>query len=1058
MRADFWDRPLRHGSFARLIEGSTINVTALAPDELERAIIEPAHRLGAEFEPGLVSEIVADLTDQPGGLPLLQYALTELWEQQVSGLLTRDAYHRLGGVAGALTRRAEALYLEATPDEQEAIRPLFGRLVIPGEGTEDTRRRAPRSELGRGDAVDHVIDRYGAARLLSFDTDPATREPSVEVAHEALIRQWPRLREWLDEDRHDIRIQRHLNAGATEWDKTGRPEAELYRGGRLEAAEEWANGHTGELSQIEAAFLEAGVEQRERAARAELERLRRLRGLLTATAVVAVVALIAGIVAFQQRGEADRQAELAQGNAADAIDAQRSAERERDRADAQTELAETRRMVADATSLVGDNPDLAMLLAAEAYRREETPLTLSGLQRVLSQTGPYLGTIANGETFLRAGWLADGTIVGLRESQVVFFDPATNEVLDTVDLPVPPGLPAIAFGENVVAVGLGDGSVFLIDNGQTEVFSIGADAISAIDFSSDGNSIAIGDTSGAVTLFDRSTNSRLWSTQVILDDSARDVIPADRWAVLESLGFADLFLALDPFIFGTGPRSLIFEPGTLLVGAGVHLRRLDLVSGDVVQELLLEAELAPGLPSVAQGLISVVVGPDGEINVVSNPVLGRVSSDLRDQRWFPATGRGDTNVRPLTLGYDASGTAWLALDNGQLARTAGVGEAAELIVTGLPDATGFAISPDGTEALVPSSRGIVRWSLGGSQLLAQGLPRLGNNEMYVSADGETLIASNLRGQQSVVYDLSGPQPRSITAAEYPMTAEMSPMLDPLGRYVAAWSNGAITLLERDSLDVTGIELPDAGLGESWSSDGRLLAYGGFIGTRGYVYDIDARRQIATLDLAEWMTERDLTLAGMTFDPADERLLVWVPSGSAVIFHTDTWQPDPQPVITPEEGGIQAAAFSPTGDLLVTRNLAGTIEIRDPQTFEVVRVIAGGTNAAEALAFGPYISHDGDYLLTVRDLTPRLWHLPTGTQIGAFPHDPGNTSDGRTSPQQLRLATAVGDQILTWNLDFETWPEIACRAAGRNLTTDEWAQYGDARSNYQVTCSQWPSLG
>ncbi len=247
---------------------------------------------------------------------------------------------------------------------------------------------------------------------------------------------------------------------------------------------------------------------------------------------------------------------------------------------------------------------------------------------------------------------------------------------------------------------------------------------------------------------------------------------------------------------------------------------------------------------------------------------------------------------PLTLGYDASGTAWSALDNGQLARTTGVGETAELIVTGLPDATGFAISPDGTEALVPSSRGIVRWSLDGSQLLAQGLPRLGNNEMYVSADGETLIASNLRGQESVVYDLSDPEPRSITAAEHPMTADMSPMLDPLGRYVAAWSNGAITLLERDSLDVTGIELPDAGLGEAWSSDGRLLAYGGFTGTLGYVYDIDARRQIATLDLAEWMTERDFSLAGMTFDPADERLLVWVPSGSAVIFHTDTWQPDP----------------------------------------------------------------------------------------------------------------------------------------------------------------------
>ncbi len=212
-------------------------------------------------------------------------------------------------------------------------------------------------------------------------------------------------------------------------------------------------------------------------------------------------------------------------------------------------------MVADATSLVDDNPDLAMLLAAEAYRREATPLTLSGLQRVLSQTGPYLGTIGNGDRFLGAGWLADGTIVGLRESQVVFYDPATGEAIDTFDLPVPPRLPAIAFRADVVAVGLGDGSVLLIEDGQTDVFSIGVDAISAIEFSSDGSSMAVGDTSGAVTLFDRPTSSVLWSTQVILDDSVQDVTSPDTWAFLESINLADLLLSVDPFVFGTGPEA-----------------------------------------------------------------------------------------------------------------------------------------------------------------------------------------------------------------------------------------------------------------------------------------------------------------------------------------------------------------------------------------------------------------------------------------------------------------------------------------------------------------------
>ena len=174
MRADFYDRPLRHGSFARLIEPSTIAVTALAPDELEAAIVEPAATVGCEFEPGLVSEIVADVGDQPGALPLLQYALTELYERRVSDLLTRDAYRQIGGVAGALAGRAEELTAEASADESVALRRVFGRLVTLGEGAEDTRRRVLMSELGDDAATAAVVERFGAARLLSFDRDPAS--------------------------------------------------------------------------------------------------------------------------------------------------------------------------------------------------------------------------------------------------------------------------------------------------------------------------------------------------------------------------------------------------------------------------------------------------------------------------------------------------------------------------------------------------------------------------------------------------------------------------------------------------------------------------------------------------------------------------------------------------------------------------------------------------------------------------------------------------------------------------------------------------------------------
>ena len=179
-----------------------------------------------------MSEIVAGFADQPGALPLLQYTLTELWDQRVSNLLTLDAYRSLGGVAGALARRAEHLYADASPEEQQAIQRMLGRLVLPGGGTADTRRRARRSELGTGPAIDAVLERFGAARLVSFDRDPVSREPTVEVAHEALIRQWPRLRTWLDDDREHARMLNHLHTAATEWEAAGRPDAELYRGGQ----------------------------------------------------------------------------------------------------------------------------------------------------------------------------------------------------------------------------------------------------------------------------------------------------------------------------------------------------------------------------------------------------------------------------------------------------------------------------------------------------------------------------------------------------------------------------------------------------------------------------------------------------------------------------------------------------------------------------------------------------------------------------------------------------------------------------------------------------------
>ena len=289
LRADFYDRPLAHRDISELIKASAVTVTPLAPDELERAIVDPAARRGVEFEVGLVAQIVADVTDEPAALPLLQYSLTELFERRVSGLITRSAYDDIGGVAGALAARAEELYAELDPSGHDLARRVFSRLVSLGEGTEDTRRRVTRAELGD---AGHVIDSFGAARLLSFDRDPVSREPTVEVAHEALIQRWPRLRAWVDDDRDGLRILRHLHAAAADWDASDRPTSELYRGGRLEAAEQWHGSHQLDLNEQEVAFLEESVAERSREQAEERKRVSRLRRLLVGVAGLLVISVV----------------------------------------------------------------------------------------------------------------------------------------------------------------------------------------------------------------------------------------------------------------------------------------------------------------------------------------------------------------------------------------------------------------------------------------------------------------------------------------------------------------------------------------------------------------------------------------------------------------------------------------------------------------------------------------------------------------------------------------------------------------------------------------------
>ncbi|MGI9623872.1 MAG: protein kinase domain-containing protein, partial [Acidimicrobiales bacterium] len=345
VRADFYDRPLSHTVIGELVRDNSVALAPLSPAGLEQAISSPAARVGVGVETALVAALVADFSAAPSGLPLLQYELTELFERRDGDALTESLYRQHGGLGGAVARRADEIY-ECYDDAGRAeIRQLFGRLVEPGEGAEDTRRRVRQSELS-GISPD-VVDVYADARLLTLDHDPATREPTVEVAHEALIREWPRLRGWVDADRDNLRTLRHMTAAADGWEAARFDTSELYRGSRLLAAEEWAMSHPDQLSDNEEAFLAAGLEVRNREAAGERRRVRRLRFLAVGFGVFAVLALVAGVFAFTQQQEADDNAAEAERRALENMSAQLATE---------AKLA-----------LTTSDPDLSILLALAAY-------------------------------------------------------------------------------------------------------------------------------------------------------------------------------------------------------------------------------------------------------------------------------------------------------------------------------------------------------------------------------------------------------------------------------------------------------------------------------------------------------------------------------------------------------------------------------------------------------------------------------------------------------------------------------------------------------------------
>ncbi len=453
LRGDYYGRASEHPGLAQALRTGNILMAPPTPDELRAVIETPAAAAHLRLEPGLSDLILTDVTDRPGSLPLLSHALRETWRRRHQNTLSINGYRQAGGATGAIARTADTVYDQLNPAEQDIAKRLFLRLTALGEGVEDSRRRVPVDVFAASseDTV-RVLQTLTASRLITADTDAEGRDVD-ELAHEALLREWPRLREWLDEDRDELRTLAHLETAARDWDAAGQPDTDLYTGTRLEAAETIS---ADKLNERERSYLTASVATRNARLRAARRARRRLQSLAAVLVVLLLIATVAGIVAVNKSSDAQKKTRQAQ---------------------QQSQLATAQNLTTQSKEQLATQPDLSMLLAAEAQKLHDSPQTRAGLLGAIS-ANPRLAGISHGfgTNIRNFGLSPDGKVAGsLEESAsglinaVKLWDFASQTLLATIKPDSPPvansqPIAGAAFSsKGKVAVAMEDGLVRLFD-------------------------------------------------------------------------------------------------------------------------------------------------------------------------------------------------------------------------------------------------------------------------------------------------------------------------------------------------------------------------------------------------------------------------------------------------------------------------------------------------------------------------------------------------------------------------------------------------------------------
>jgi WD40 repeat protein/class 3 adenylate cyclase len=1001
LRADFYDRPLLYRGFAELFKSRVESVVPLSAEELERTISGPAKRADVTLEPGLVAAMVADVAEEPGALPLMEYALTELFERRDGRVLFLEAYRELGGVSGALGRRAEELYEDLNDDGKEAARQLFLRLVALGEGTEDTRRRVPRAEVASLDvdqqSMATVLDTYGASRQLSFDRDAKTGAPTIELAHEAMLTAWPRLHRWIDDARDDLRTERRVAGAARDWIEADRDRSFLLGGSRLEQAEAWQEGSGLAATPEEREYLDASRAERERrtadeAARLaheqELERrsVRRLRAFVALLAAAALVA--AGLTVF-------------------ATGQQRKAQQEERRAIA-------RELAAASVSNLDADPERSILLALKAIDQ-----TRSEGGSVLPEAVEALHRAVTASRIERSFPGVGGAIDWSPQGVFVTEGQENEGIVDVRDA---------ATGERVLPPWDGHDA-----------------DVNDVQFSPDGSLLATAGEDGALKIWDPATGDLRSSVtgggQVFGPSfNADGSLVSASWPDEATVRIADPSTGMVTTSIG-GIESFPFE--TALSPDG---RSVAVATGDDPLVTIFDVQSAE---------------PRFELRGHSYPV-GSISWDADGRRI--ATGSFDSSVRiwdgrtgrleiellghsgtVISVDWSPNGSRLVTSASDGTAKVWEIGEAGgrELMsLSGQDTRSGLlaVFSPDGEQVIGGNTAisAVKIWDVGVSgDAEWANLPTdlLAPVDVTFLPDGN-VVAPVDRGSVAV-WDPASPSRPIRTIG--PGSGDPEPVVR-----IAVNRDGSRLATVRNFSDVGSVWDPRTGdlvfefrgrdelTGIDWSPDGHLLAtdLGGGI----TVFDATGKRLLPLAEPGGFGVETGVfspdgglfATAGRGRSPTESNLTIWdAETGRAVRkIPTDTQH--------------FALAFDPSGASLAAARGDGFVNVFDVDGGERLLRFPASEGPVDAVAYSP----DGETIATAGDDgTVRLFDARRGTQLLNLPAHRYLVTGLGFNPDGTRLLSASPDGVVrVWALDLDDLIRIARTEVTRDLSDDECRQY------------------